>query len=109
MPHWIGSIVLSAVLMMPQSFDVVSVKPSAPRGPGLPGSPPRTAAEGGRFIGSNANLRMLLQYAYRPKSGGTLRYGDIFGIPDWAEMQPFDIEAKVAEQGAVSPERMRSN
>jgi uncharacterized protein (TIGR03435 family) len=91
------------------SFDVVSVKPSAPNPPGRPGVPPRVAVEGVRFVASNAQLRMLLQYAYRPQSGGTLRYGDILGVPDWADRQAFDVEAKAADRrDGVSPEQMRS-
>jgi uncharacterized protein (TIGR03435 family) len=87
------------------SFDVASVKPSAP-GPG--GGPPRVTAEAGRFVGSNALLGTVLQFAYRPKNGGTLRNGDILGLPDWANMQRFDIEAKAAGgRESVSQEQMR--
>src|SRR5690242_21550627 len=72
------------------SFEVASVKPNRS---GRSGGPPRVGTEAGRFVASNANLRMLLQFAYRPPSGRTLRFMDIIGLPGWAESDRFDIEA----------------
>ncbi len=69
------------------SFEVTSVKANKSGG-----GPLRIAVNGGRFVASNTNLRMLLQFAFRPPSGRRLRYMDIIGLPGWAESDRFDIE-----------------
>jgi uncharacterized protein (TIGR03435 family) len=87
------------------SFDVASIKANT-LGPG--GGPPRVASDIGRFIANNAPLKVLLQFAYRPMDGRTLRFNDIFGAPDWTDTDRFDIEAKT--EGGVPqtpPEQMR--
>jgi uncharacterized protein (TIGR03435 family) len=86
------------------AFEVASIKPntSGPRG-----GPARVASDSRRFLGSNATLRTVLLFAYRPASGRTLRPGDIIGAPDWADSDHFDIEAKVSPGMDATPEQVR--
>lgn len=79
------------------SFEVASVKAN---GPGRPSGPPRVAADGHRFVASNATLLMLLQFAYRPDDNRTLRNAEIIGAPKWAGSEFFNIEAKIAGDAA---------
>jgi uncharacterized protein (TIGR03435 family) len=97
-------IVTVSVIGQTPAFEVVSIKPN-PVGPAA--GPARVATEGGRFIASNAYLKMILQFAYRPPSGRTLRYSDIVGGPQWADMDRFDIEAKSSSGANPTPEQMR--
>lgn len=49
-----------------------------------------------------------MQFAYRPASGRTVRFADVIGVPDWADRDRFDIEAKPeSSAGPVSQEQMR--
>jgi len=85
-------------------FEITSVKPNRL---GRAAGPPQVTAERGRFVGSNAYLRLLLQFAYRPAAGRTLRDTDIVGVPGWADMERFDIEAKTEGGLNPSPEQLR--
>jgi hypothetical protein len=59
-----GIILATAQAPAPKlSFEVASVKPN---GLGRAAGPPRVGMEAGHFVASNADLRMLLQFAYRP-------------------------------------------
>jgi uncharacterized protein (TIGR03435 family) len=78
------------------AFEVISIKPSQP---GPAGGPPRVAADGRRFIAANATVRMLLQFAYPPGPGKSLRNADIVGPPAWADAERFNIEAKAEDGG----------
>jgi uncharacterized protein (TIGR03435 family) len=71
------------------SFDVVSIKPSAP-GNGQRGS---SGPRGDRLVMSRTTLKSLLQTAY-PAAPGTNRQLDIIGGPPWLDTDMFDIEAK---------------
>src|SRR4051812_40729717 len=71
------------------AFEVVSVKPNRL---GRAAGPPRVGTEAGRFVASNADLMTLLQFAYHPPSGRTLRFMDIIGLLDWADSGRFDVE-----------------
>jgi uncharacterized protein (TIGR03435 family) len=110
-----SSVLISAVMFIPLSnaqapaqqkpaFEVASIKPNA-AGPG--GGPARVTSDSRRFVGSNATLRTVLLFAYRPQTGRTLRYGDITGVPSWADNEHFDIEAKVNPGIDATPEQMR--
>jgi len=74
------------------SFDVVSIKPSAPN-LGIRGGGPR----GDRFAMSGANLRMLLQTAYGRSGngpvGGLIGQLQIIGGPNWIDSDRYDIDA----------------
>jgi uncharacterized protein (TIGR03435 family) len=99
-------IVVVAVPLISQTpaFEVVSIKPNVD---GPAAGPARVAADGDRFIASNAYLKMILQFAYRPPSGRTLRNSDIVGGPQWADTDRFDIEAKTSSGANPTPEQMR--
>lgn len=73
-------VIVVAVPLISQTpaFEVISIKPN-PAGPAA--GPARVAAESDRFIASNAYLKMILQFAYRPPSGRTLRNSDIVAGP----------------------------
>src|SRR5262249_26673586 len=87
------------------TFDVALIKQSQP---GPAAGPPRVAADGRRFTASNATLRMLLQFAYRPADGGSLRNADIVGAPEWTDVDRFNIEAKLDDAALpVSSEQMQ--
>jgi uncharacterized protein (TIGR03435 family) len=83
------------------SFEVVSIKPSAPLGGG---GPIRVGggARGDRYTMSNANLRMLLQQAYSKNSnagpGGQVQ---LIGGPSWMDSDRFDIQATADCSGGV--------
>jgi uncharacterized protein (TIGR03435 family) len=84
------------------SFEVTSVKPSAPLGNG----PIRIGGgtQGDRFTMNNATLRMLLQTAYQgadntPLSGQM----QIFGGPSWMESDRYDVQAKADCHGGTIP------
>jgi uncharacterized protein (TIGR03435 family) len=88
-----------------ENFDVASIKPSAP---GPAGGPPRVAADGHRFTAANATFRMVLQFAYRPGDGRSLRNADIIGGPEWLDSDRFNIEAKLDDAApSVSTEQMQ--
>jgi uncharacterized protein (TIGR03435 family) len=76
------------------SFEVASVKPNRL---GRAAGPPRVDGDGRRFVASNAPLKMILQFAYRPPSGRPLRNSDIIGAPDWSDTEYFDVQARVEE------------
>jgi bla regulator protein blaR1 len=71
----------------PQSFEVASIKPSAP----VSGNMMMVRIEmapGGRFVASGVTLRMLLQQAYDVKDY------QITGGPGWISTERYDINAK---------------
>src|SRR5215475_10328300 len=82
------------------SFEVVSIKPSAPLGPG----PIRIGggARGDRYTMSSATLRMLLQQAYSKNSnagpGGQIQ---LVGGPSWMDSDRYDIQATADCSGGV--------
>jgi uncharacterized protein (TIGR03435 family) len=84
------------------SFDVVSIKPSAPLGTG----PVRIGggAQGGRFTMSSATLRMLVQTAYR-RAGNTPLSGQlqIIGGPGWMDSDRYDVQATADCSGGTIP------
>ncbi len=66
-------------------FEVVSIKPTASA------STPMTVGNqaGGRFVGTNATVRMLLAIAFRP-----MQDYQILGGPSWLTSEHFDIDAR---------------
>jgi uncharacterized protein (TIGR03435 family) len=77
------------------SFEVASIKVNT-SGPGLVGFMP-----GDRFNATNVNLRMLLQYAYRPRG---LSNSQIIGGPAWIDTDRFDIQGKPEGDGRAVPQ-----
>ena len=78
------------------AFEVASIKLSPPPtmtpGGGVTmtfGAGPRP---GGRWVGTNATLAMLLQSAY----GGFSLPGQIVGLPDWGNVTRFEVNAIAA-------------
>jgi uncharacterized protein (TIGR03435 family) len=89
------------------SFDVISIKPSAPLGTG----PVRIGGgtQGDRFSMSSASLRMLLQTAYQ-RAGNTPLSGQlqIVGGPSWIDSDRYDVQAKAdCSGGAIPRERLQ--
>src|SRR5436853_1967816 len=79
------------------SFDVISIKPSAPN-LGIRGGGPR----GDRYTMAGATLRMLLQQAYqRPSTGGPTTQLQIIGGPGWIDSDRHDIQATADCSGGV--------
>ena len=79
------------------SFEVISIKPSAP-GLGVRGGGPR----GDRWTMSGATLRMLLGSAYsRGSNGGPLAQLQIIGGPSWLDSDRYDIQATADCSGGV--------
>ena len=79
----------------PLTFEVASVKPAAPDGPG----PIRMGIQmmpGGGLRANNVSVRLLLTLAY------DVRDFQITGGPPWLNSQLFDIQAR-AEHGADTP------
>jgi uncharacterized protein (TIGR03435 family) len=98
-------VLIIPLLAQTPSFEVVSIKPNEA---GQSAGPARVTAEGSRFLASNAYLKMILQFAYRPPSGRTLRNSDIVGGAQWTDMDRFNIEAKTAGGANVNPEQLRA-
>ena len=97
-------VVAAPLISQKAAFEVASIKPNT-LGPAA--GPARVVTDGGRFVASNAYLKMILQSAYRPPSGRTLRNTDIIGAPAWTDMERFDIEAKAPPGVNLTPEQMR--
>src|SRR5437660_9036007 len=78
------------------SFEVATVKPSASADNrvAILGQP------GGRFVATNASLKMLMTAAYR------VRDFQISGGPNWIATDRWNIEAK-AEEGSIPPRQGR--
>lgn len=78
------------------SFEVATIKPSAPdaRGKGFGGPP-------GRFLTRNTTLDDLIMYAYG------VHTKQIASGPDWLETAKFDIEAKPDTPGQASDKQNR--
>jgi uncharacterized protein (TIGR03435 family) len=89
------------------SFDVISIKPSAPLGTGairIGGG-----VQGDRFTMSSATLRMLLQTAYQ-RPGNTPLSGQLplIGGPGWMDSDRFDVQATTdCSGGAIPRERLQ--
>jgi uncharacterized protein (TIGR03435 family) len=76
------------------SFEIVSVKPSAP-GPGWIVTPP----QGDRLTMSGVSLRVLMAMAYRDSASG-YEY-EVFGGPDWIDSGRYDVQAKADCSGGI--------
>jgi uncharacterized protein (TIGR03435 family) len=81
------SIALCALAQTPLTFEVASVKPSAPGGRGgiirqMPGNQ--------RYLANNVPLRLIMTVAY------TVTDRQISGGPSWVGTDPYDIDAKSA-------------
>jgi uncharacterized protein (TIGR03435 family) len=87
------------------SFEVISIKPSAPNPSGIRGG----GARGDRYTMAGSTLRMLLQNAYqRPSTGGPLGQVQIVGGPNWIDSDRYDIQATAdCSRGALSREQVQ--
>ena len=80
------------------TFEVATIKPSAP--PQDPAHSPRGVGyrPGGRIIATNAPLRLLIRFAYavHDSQGHSLPLKDsqVLGGPAWIDSEAYDIEAK---------------
>src|SRR5262245_17114929 len=82
------------------SFEVVSIKPSAPANNGIRLVVPR----GDRYRMIGVKLRLLLTQAYS-LPGGQLQ---IIGGPSWIDTDRYDIEATAdCSGGALPPEQLQ--
>jgi uncharacterized protein (TIGR03435 family) len=79
------------------AFEVVSIKPNN-SGMANAGMGPR----GEFFVGTNVTLKTLLIYAYSPLRGQIMN-GQFVGLPNWADTDHFDIEAKPGGSARVVP------
>jgi uncharacterized protein (TIGR03435 family) len=75
------------------TFEVASVKPSAP---GVPGMFIRYLPGGGVRV-TGASLKNLISLAYN------VRAFQIFGGSQWVDTEPFDIEARAATSDVTTP------
>ena len=79
------------------SFDVISIKPSAP-GPGIRGG----GARGDRYSVNGATLRMLVQNAYQKiNATGPPTEVRIVGGPSWMDSDRYDVQATADCSGGV--------
>jgi uncharacterized protein (TIGR03435 family) len=80
------------------SFEVISIKPSAPNLNFIRGG----ATRGDRYTMTGANLRMLLQNAYgRPSAGTPFGQLQIVGGPSWIDSDRWDVQATADCSGGV--------
>ena len=80
-------------LVLSQSFDVVSIKPTPPGRPSI-----AIETTPGRFLAKGATLSFLLQYGY------SLQEFEIMDGPSWIQSDRFEIEGKF--DGDDTPTRM---
>ncbi|HYR86145.1 MAG TPA: TIGR03435 family protein [Terriglobia bacterium] len=99
----IAGVVLAAIPFFAQSpdalsrkFDVVSVKPNKSGD----GNVTFRLQPGGRFVATNATVRMLLRLAYLP-----MQDFQFVGGPNWLSTDHFDIQAQA--EGALSQDENR--
>jgi len=94
-----ASATLLAQAPKPPTFEVASVKPSAPPDPANPigGVPMLLPGAGGAIRATNLPLRLLIRAAYKVEDE------QIIGGPPWQLSSKFDITAK-PEDGAVATE-----
>jgi len=81
------------------TFEAASIKPSSPSSPGEMIGP-----AGDRLVANNAPLRMLVQYAYRWDGDRPFLLSQMFGMPEWAATDRFDVQAKAGD-GRIVPQR----
>lgn len=101
----IAAIIFAVVPLLSQtspapkpSFEVISIKPSAPNNLGIRGG----GARGDRYTMTGAPLRMLLQNAFqRPSSGAPSPQIQIVGGPAWIDSDRYDIQATADCSGGV--------
>ena len=86
------------------SFDVISIKPSAP-GPGIRGG----GARGDRYTMNGATPRMLVQNAYQKIAPtGPATPTQIVGGPSWMESDRYDVQATAdCSAGILTREQLR--
>jgi uncharacterized protein (TIGR03435 family) len=86
------------------SFDVVSIKPTAPGQRGVGGG-----VRGDKYTMSSIPLRSLLQTAFqRPSTGGPVAQLQIIGAPAWIDSDRYDIQATAdCSGGPVSREQLQ--
>lgn len=71
------------------AFEVASIKQ------GLSNERTFVGVAPGRFIATNATLRLLVQFAYRRSNGRPLLNESIVGGPNWLDSDRFDLQAKI--------------
>src|SRR5262245_59883769 len=92
----IGASIFAVVPLLSQtseptkpSFEVISIKPSAPTPGGIRGG----GARGDRYTMVGATLRMLLQNGFqRSSAGGPSPQLQIIGGPTWIDSDRYDIQ-----------------
>lgn len=96
----LAPLMLAALSLAAQEFEVATIKPSAPHS----GGPMRAGlqmAPGGRLIATNFTLKMLIEQAYQVKDF------QISGGPAWMGSERFDINAKGAGDAPIGPDSLR--
>jgi bla regulator protein blaR1 len=82
-----------------QSFEVASVKPAQPTGPGRGGRGGGVRTDPGMFAARNASLKGLIVEAYQ------MQAYQILEGPNWLDSDTYDIEARADHSSG--PERIR--
>ena len=83
---------------LPATYDVVSVKPHKEEGNSAVGSYWRTTANG---FSANVPVRSLIMSAY-----SLIMMDQISGLPQWAETENFDVEAKLDSDNAEALQKL---
>src|SRR5436309_1058572 len=78
------------------AFEVASVKPNGS------GNPTSAAFINGRFIATNAPLKVLLGLGYVSASGRP--FYQIIGGPGWIDKEGFDVDAKAVDSHPIAVE-----
>src|SRR6185437_13878001 len=86
-----------AIAQTPTAFDVASIRSSAAANSDYSiNTPP-----GGRFVARNITISTLIEVAY------DIRQFQLSGQPGWADSERYDVEAKAAVPGTISPDDLR--
>jgi uncharacterized protein (TIGR03435 family) len=91
------SIPAPAIWAQSDQFEVATIKPSPPGGPGF-----GMGTAGHRFVTANTSLRDLIAFAY------ALHPAQIAGGPGWIETDKYDLYAEASGKGAPESQQIRT-
>ena len=84
----------------PSEYEVVSIRPYVSQGNPANERSQVDFLPGGRFSGTNVNVRKLVRFAFG------IENGRILGAPDWIDTSSYNIEAKTVGGVPVSPDNI---
>jgi uncharacterized protein (TIGR03435 family) len=100
----VGTLPLQKLFAQKQSFEVATIRKNTSGRSGA-----SISTSGGRFVATNATVKLLINYAYPPSKGRYFLSTQIVGGPSWLDTEHFDIQAKPEGETRARPvEEMQS-